>query len=224
MQLESYVLRKPQAHSQIGTNEFLANDFADIPKNRGSVTNLFSIGDTLYIHTSMALFQTKGNEQLELGSVKAFIGSGDIFAIAPTELQNSEIGYGGTTSFLSSLTTQFGHFYVSRKNRKVHMLTQGIEEVMTGMEHWFRENIPFAIEAYGINVDAESFAYNPDSPLDINNPMGFHVGYDAKFKRIVLTKRDLKPTQLFLDGWADGSITVNNNSFVQFTLKQLNVV
>ena len=200
--------------------EFLANDFADIPKNRGSVTNLFSIGDTLYIHTSMALFQTKGNEQLELGSVKAFIGSGDIFAIAPTELQNSEIGYGGTTSFLSSLTTQFGHFYVSRRNRKVHMLTQGIEEVMTGMEHWFRENIPFAIEAYGINVDAESFAYNPDSPLDINNPMGFHVGYDAKFKRIVLTKRDLKPTQLFLDEWAKGNISVSNNSFVEYVVEE----
>lgn len=194
--------------------EFLANDYADIPKNRGEVTNLFTIGDTLYIHAEKAIFQTKGNEQLELGSVKAFIGSGDIFAIAPTELQNSEIGYGGTTSFLSSLTTQFGHFYVARRNRKVHMLTQGIEEVMTGMEHWFRDNIPFAIESYGINVDAEDFAYNPDSPLDINNPMGFHVGYDAKFKRIVLTKRDLKPTQALIDGIADGSIEVKNNSFV----------
>ena len=83
----------------------------------------------------MALFQTKGNEQLELGSVKAFIGSGDIFAIAPTELQNSEIGYGGTTSFLSSLTTQFGHFYVSRKNRKVHATrNKGLD--WDG--HWFR--------------------------------------------------------------------------------------
>ena len=50
--------------------------------------------------------------------------------------------------------------------------------------------------------------------------MGFHVGYDAKFKRIVLTKRDLKPTQLFLDGWADGSITVSNNSFVQYTVEE----
>ena len=92
------------------------------------------IGDSLYIHTDKALFQTKGNEQLELGTVKAFIGSGDIFAIPPTEMQNSEIGYGGTTSALSRVTTEFGHFYVSRRNRKMHMVTQGIEEVMGNVQ------------------------------------------------------------------------------------------
>jgi len=193
--------------------EFLANDYADLPKNRGDITNIFTVGDTLYLHTEQAVFQTKGNEQLELGTVKAFIGSGDIFAIAPTELQNSEIGYGGTTSFLSSMTTQFGHFYVSRRNRKVHMLTQGITEIMNGMEHWFRDNMPFEIERYGVNVDAEDFPYNPDSTVDKHTPFGFHVGYDAKFKRIVLTKKERVPNDYFLQQWEAGNIVMENNMF-----------
>ena len=211
------VIRSKKATGSLSDRyrEFLANDFADIPKNRGDITNLFTIGDTLYIHAEKAIFQTKGNEQLELGTVKAFVGSGDIFAIAPTELQNSEIGYGGTTSFLSSLTTQFGHFYVSRRNRKVHMLSQGITEVMKNMQHWFRENMPFEIERYGVNVDALTFPYNPDSTVHPNTPMGFHVGYDAKFKRIVLTKKDFKPTLLFINEFAAGNIVVEDNMFME---------
>ena len=212
------VIRSKRATGSLSDRyrEFLANDYADIPKNRGDITNLFTVGDTLYIHTEKALFQTKGNEQLELGSVKAFIGSGDIFAIAPTELQNSEIGYGGTTSFLSSVTTQFGHLYVDRRGRRVHAVAGGqIQEAMKGMEHWLRDNIPFEIERYGINVDSESFPYNPEATTDKNNAMGFHVGYDAKFKRIVLTKKERVPNQYFIDEFNAGNIAVEENMFVE---------
>jgi|DEB0MinimDraft_6_1074348.scaffolds.fasta_scaffold00021_30 hypothetical protein len=221
-QFRNRIIRSKSATGALSDRyrEFLANDYADIPKKRGDITDMFTMNDTLYVHTEKALFQTKGNEQLELGSVKAFIGSGDIFAIPPTELQESEIGYGGTMSGLSSYTTEVGHFYVSRRSRKVHMLTQGITEVMGNMNHWFRENIPFEIERYGINVDAHEFPYYPDAPTNTNVPMGFIVGYDPKFKRIILTKREPLPTQTLIDGLQDGTIEIQNNMF--FAVQQNN--
>lgn len=67
---------------------------------------------------------------MSLGTVQAFIGSGDIFAIPPSELQEAEIGYGGTSSELSSVSTHLGHFYLSRRDRRVHMFTGAITEIM----------------------------------------------------------------------------------------------
>lgn len=86
---------------------------------------------------------------------------------------------------------------------------------MKGMEHWLRDNIPFEIERYGINVDSESFPYNPEATTDKNNAMGFHVGYDAKFKRIVLTKKERVPNQYFIDEFNAGNIGVEENMFVE---------
>jgi len=91
-------------------------------------------------------------------------------------------------------------------------MQQGITEVMSGMESWFRENIPFTIESLGIDVDANDFGYNPDAPTAAN-PMGFIIAYDAKYKRVILTKREPAPTTHLLTGISKGTIYVENNKF-----------
>jgi len=64
-----------------------------------------------------------------------------------------------------------------------------------GMEEWFRTNLSFELEQYGLV---------PGCVLD--NPIigfGFHAIYDPTFKRIILTKREFIPnktTGLFVDG------------------------
>ena len=193
--------------------EFLANDFADVPKNKGEINHLFSTAGTLYIHTDKTIFQTKGKEEMSLGTVQAFIGSGDIFAIPPSELQEAEIGYGGTSSELSSVSTHLGHFYLSRRDRRVHMFTGAITEIMGGMDSWLRNNIPYEIETYGINVDADDFAYNPDSPVN-SVPFGFTAAYDPKYDRILLTKKERVPTEFFIEQWNKGVISLVGNMFI----------
>jgi hypothetical protein len=71
----------------------------------------------------------------------------------------------------------------------------------SGLENWFRDNIPYALVEYGL-------------PDDFDNPIqgiGFHATWDEQFDRILLTKRDLKPTQLFIDAY---TTTVNNEDMV----------
>tara|TARA_R110000737_G_scaffold348075_1_gene381129 strand:- start:586 stop:1890 length:1305 start_codon:yes stop_codon:yes gene_type:complete len=57
-----------------------------------------------------------------------------------------------------------------------------------GMENWFKENLVSAFtSAFGLN-------------LTLDNPilgLGLHSVYDPNFKRIILTKRDLKGTDYF---------------------------
>jgi hypothetical protein len=59
---------------------FLANQFKDLPKNRGELWKLSSFNNLLYFHMEESLFAAKGKQSMTMkdGS-EAFVGSGDIF-------------------------------------------------------------------------------------------------------------------------------------------------
>jgi hypothetical protein len=76
------------------------------------------------------------------------------------------------------------------------MMGQNIEELSgLGMEKWFLDNIPYAVEQYfdleTENQDLISF----DAPTEF---FGFTAAYDPKYKRIILSKKERVPTAGFL--------------------------
>ena len=177
---------------------FLALQFKDLPRNRGSLHKLISLNNLLYLHTQDSLFRTKGKQSLQMSDgTESFVGSGDIFAQDPDELIQTKYGYGGTQSQWVSMVTKHGYFCMDYRNRRVFLMKDQLYDIgKTGLESWFQDNIPYALEAYGL-------------PADFDNPIvgvGFHAEYDEKYDRIILTKRDKKPTQDFLDAF-------NNNDF-----------
>ena len=213
------VIRSNVAGLSIGDKyrQFLANEFKDLPKNRGDIWNLFTLGGLLYIHTERSLFKTQGKEELNVGGVAAFIGSGNVFATEPVELRDTKVGYGGTTSIYGGVSTPYGRFFISRRDRKIFNMSQGLTEAMNGMESWFRENIPFLIESLGIDVDAVNFGYNPDATTAAT-PLGFVITYDAKYKRVILTKREPIPTTALIKGMSlnsksYGYVYIEDNKF-----------
>ena len=191
---------------------FLANQFKDLPKNRGELWKLSAFNNLLYFHMEESLFATKGKQSMQMkdGS-EAFVGSGDIFAQDPDELVQTQDGYAGTQSQWAALTTRAGYFFVDRVRGKVFLMQDKLAEISNvGMESWFRENLKAALSDYGSPGSA------PCSSLD--NPVtgiGLTSVWDPKYKRILLTKRDLEPTSAFLTGWnqpntfpvTDGSIS-----------------
>ena len=78
---------------------FLANQFKDLPKNRGELWKLSSFNNLLYFHMEESLFAAKGKQSMSMkdGS-EAFVGSGDIFTQTPDEVVQTEDGFGGTQS------------------------------------------------------------------------------------------------------------------------------
>ena len=132
---------------------------------------------------------TRGRQQLGLGdNTQAFVGSGDIFEQNPDEMIPTTEGYGGSDCQFASLTTRFGQFFVNRRDRRVYMMGESIEEVSSlGMEKWFLDNIPYAIESY---LDFSLNSLNFDSPTE---NFGFNATYDPKYKRIILSKKELVP-------------------------------
>jgi len=162
------------------------------------------------MHSERSIFVTKGKENLQLGDgSQAFIGSGDIFQQDPDELIPTLEGYGGTDAQFTGITTRYGQFFFNRRDKKAYILSEGIVEASAaGMEKWFLDNTPYEIEQYGIDLDA---SYNTDSPTDL---FGFVASYDPKFKRILLTKREVIPTAQFINAYNAGTIIVENNQFI----------
>jgi hypothetical protein len=192
---------------------FVAFQYKDFGQNKGSITNIFNLDALIYIHTERSLFRTKGKQTMELGDTsQAYVGSGDLFAQEPDEFVQSSEGHLGSYNKLGSLVTKDGYVFVSRKTRKIFLVGQKVIDLSDiGLGTWSRDFIPFVVENYGLNLDAMNI--NQDAPT---GRFGFLVSYDPLFKRTLITKRELVPTELFQSQFASGIIYYNssNNNFV----------
>ena len=178
---------------------FLALQFKDLPKNKGDLISLAGVNNVLYMHMEDTLYATRGKETLELADgAEAFVGSGDIFEKDPEEVIQTYYGYGGTQSQFAGITTRYGYFFINYNDRKVFLLGNELSEVSSaGLEHWFKQNIPFGFEEYpGWNFSGpQTFGtFNLDNPF---SNFGFTSTWDPKLKRILLTKKEIRPTKLF---------------------------
>lgn len=174
---------------------FLANQFKDLPKNRGDLWKLSSFNNLLYFHMEESLFAAKGKQSMSMSDgSQAYVGSGDIFEQDPDEVIQTQDGFGGTQSQWAALTTRHGYFFVDRDARKVFLMKDKLAEISNlGLETWFRENLGFALLEFGYDI-----------ACSIDNPIlgfGMHAVWDPKYKRILLTKRDLEPTTAFITGY-----------------------
>tara|TARA_R110000744_G_scaffold32105_1_gene75180 strand:- start:101 stop:1804 length:1704 start_codon:yes stop_codon:yes gene_type:complete len=167
---------------------YKALQFKDLPKNRGSLWKISTFNNLLYLHMQDSLFKTLGKQTMQLGDGSdAFIGGGDIFAQNPEELVQTNNGYGGTQSQWATTITKSGYFFVDQKSRRVYMATDQLTDISSlGMEKWFNINLAYNLEAFG----KTGFVDNPWT-------FGFHAVWDEEYQRVLLTKRELSPTQKF---------------------------
>jgi len=186
---------------------FLASQFKDLPRNRGELWKLASFNNLLYFHMENSLFAAKGKQSMQLGDgSEAFVGSGDIFQQEPDEIIQTELGYGGTQSQWAAITTRYGYFFVDTRSKKVFMMSDKLIEIsLLGMEDWFRRNLRFTLEEYGF--------------IPTDNPIycaGLHSIWDPRHKKIVLSLRDVVPTQKFIEGFNIGLINQNYEGAIYY--------
>lgn len=186
---------------------FLASQFKDLPKNRGELWKLASFNNLLYFHMENSLFAAKGKQSMQMNDgSEAFVGSGDIFQQDPDEIVQTATGYGGTQSQWASLTTRYGYFFVDLRSKKIFLMSDKLTEIsLLGMEEWFRTNLKFSLQEYGL--------LPADNPIYCN---GLHSVWDPKHRKIVLTLRDSIPTRRFKEGWGIGLVNQNYTGAIYY--------
>lgn len=118
------------------------------------------------------------------------LGSGGIFATRPRTFSKADLGVLGT-QHTEYVLTPYGLFDVDAKRGKVYQFNgQAMEEISSfingkpsGMRNWFREHLPFKI--------LKKF---PEADVDNKfKSIGLSLGWDARFDRVFITKKDYVP-------------------------------
>lgn len=151
---------------------FLPNNFHDIPRSKGRITNLFIIYNTLFVHVERSLWKTYFNEQVTQASSagEVYLGNGGVFNRPSTEITSVAGGYGGTTTSCGT-TTPFGHFFVDTIYNKAFMFDgKELKEISEqGMFNFFKSNIENLVDTPALGV-------------------GYSASYDYIYERWILTK------------------------------------
>lgn len=170
---------------------FLANNYRDLPKDRGFITHLFKKGRELYAITRDSLWEVfTATETFKSNSSEVSVGTGDFLALEPIELLSIEGGHGGSSSKFSLTECSYGYFYVDKNKGKLILFrdkqsyfdnSQQVDISLIGVFGYIRNNYKLTSPAI------QSF----DVPL-LNS--GYVSGYDSELKRILVTKLDYSLT------------------------------
>tara|TARA_Y100001938_G_scaffold151107_1_gene246114 strand:+ start:7919 stop:14458 length:6540 start_codon:yes stop_codon:yes gene_type:complete len=193
--------------------DFLANSYADLPGNRGEITNIFTVAKRLYIHMNESLWAVDPSyTAMNADDSNIYLGTGEFLANPPQEMLQSSTGYLGSESQWATITTENGTFFVDARHGRVILQagTQPKDIGAIGMRNWFEENMQINIYTQYMNMfsnygdgtgnttlgslSAENALVefpHKDNPA---NPAGagFLATYDARHNRYILTKRDYK--------------------------------
>ena len=158
------------------------------------------------------------------------LGTGGLFASRGMEFNSTDLGYAGTQS-RDIVSNEYGHFWADIKRGQVFQVNpngQGLKELSNGVKYWLKEHLPMKLLKYDIvNVDTgEAITYR-----DLDNKfmsLGLSLGWDNRFKRILLTKKDYIPKKngayKFKEGkfyFGDTEISIHDEEYfedVSFTI------
>jgi hypothetical protein len=143
----------------------------------------------------------------------ADIGTGGVFARRPVTFADTDLGYAGSQTF-DMVSCEYGHFFPDAKRGQIFQVPPGgkrlmeisanINEQPSGMKNWFKEHLPFKI----LNNIIEGY-----QDIDIDNPyngIGITMGWDSRYKRVFITKKDYKPLQPLK--WTCGGFSIADYS------------
>lgn len=169
---------------------FLPNSYRDIEGEHGAITNLYRLGNSLYIHTREALWHLPQSLQERVtDEIVTFIGTGNFFSLPPKKVVDGRLGGGGSQHKWSTVKTRFGVFFINEIENKIYLHSSKIEELTKkGMRLWGENYItPFLSKQLLDNFNVEyPHTNNPANPFGI----GYLATYDVAYERAIFTKRD----------------------------------
>lgn len=93
---------------------FEAEDYYNIPTNRGIIINLFSIINNIFVHTEHSFYKFSGNNNLTTSDGEVNTKEGDVFDNGITEVFDSQYGHAGIQKKSHSLITYNSYVFYDK--------------------------------------------------------------------------------------------------------------
>ena len=169
---------------------FLTNNYRDIEGENGEITDLYKIGNSLFIHTNEALWQLPQSVQERVNNeLTTYIGTGEFFSIPPRKILDDNLGSGGSKHKWATIKTKYGVLFISEVENKIYLHSEGLKDIsLIGMRNWFENNLKSNLvqQVYDITGKDYPLDNNPANPLGV----GYISCYDTRHERILITKKD----------------------------------
>ena len=200
---------------------FLANNYRDIEGNYGQITDGFRFNDQLYIRTTNGLWKLPHSYQERVsGELISFIGTGEFFSVPPKLVNDTDLNTAGgrIADKWATVKHPFGVFMTNQQTGQVFNLYGKLETISEkGQRNFFKENLPVRF------LDKFSLDTGVDYNAQFSSPSGCGVmaGYDTRFDRIVMTKKDYLITKTIKLGVFDNPFYSDEDIlYYDYTLKQ----
>lgn len=177
-------------------------DYFEFPSKHGKLVHLKGVESDIVMgrfENQVSLYNTIDvlKERVD-PAIANEVGTGGMFASRSMDYNQTELGYSGSQS-TEMVSTEYGHFWVDAKRGQVFMVNpngEGLQALHPGMSHWLQEHLPFKILRYGIINIEDPSAPRPMNYEDVDNKfagLGLSLGWDNRFKRVFVTKKDYVP-------------------------------
>lgn len=123
-------IRASEVHSDEGITyllKFNADQYYNVPTNKGYIVNLKAIADKILVHTQDSLYSFSGSSKISTQDGNAQLTESDPFDTGITELFGSEHGFVGLADKHNTMISYDGYFFFDKDAKTVYDYTgQGI--------------------------------------------------------------------------------------------------
>lgn len=168
---------------------FRPNNYKDLPRETGYITDLFINFEQLYARTTNSVYHLPTRpQQLQSDESSIYIGTGEVLSLPAQQLKTSENAFGGGLFFKARTTTEYGTVYVDDISGRVFLLTNQLNDLsQLGLRSFFQNNGRVSFLDQFFNATGEEFPFlSTSSPSGV----GYITWYDPRYKRVFVHKRD----------------------------------
>lgn len=99
--------------------KFAATDYYNVPTDRGIIVNLFSIGNTIFVHTKDSFYKFDGNQTITANNSDIHLQESEPFTAGISQIFDSEYGYGGIDTKESGCITFDSYFFYDKSSNHI---------------------------------------------------------------------------------------------------------
>lgn len=106
--------------SEISVFKFEANDYYNIPTNRGTITSMASIGDAILVHTKNSMFRFTGSNTLSSSNGEIQTTESQPFDTGVSEMFGSEYGFAGLQNKNHCCISENGYIFFDKDAKVIY--------------------------------------------------------------------------------------------------------
>lgn len=168
------------------------NNYKDLDGATGPIHDLFINFNRLYALTSSSIYHIPIKaQQLQTDEATIYLGTGEVFSIAPEQLKTTDYQFGGSRFFKSRVITEYGTVYVDDFSGRPFLLDNQLNDITlnNGIRNFWQEN---GILFFDEQFYQQTGEHYPNISTSSTTGIGYLSTYDPRFKRLIIHKKDFK--------------------------------